>query len=198
MLNSDSPSAILRQIYHVFNIHAERGIALKSALNSEEEIQKEIEYYNSLPCVFEGFITLPPLSDRELSLVCVEKQDAVPEKKYVPGYLFQVYRGNESIGDVHLRIGYTDGLYYGGQVGYNIDEAHRGNGYAGRACRLLVPVAKAHGMQKLLITNSHTNTASMRVCEKLGAKLLRTAPLPQWHELYQKGQRFENIYEWDI
>ena len=152
---------------------------MNEAFDPEQEIQKEIAYYNSLPCVFEGFLDLPPLSDGELTLACVEKQEAIPEKKYVPGYLFYVCKGDEKIGDVQLRIGYTDGLYYGGQVGYNIDAAYRGNGYAGRACRLLVPVAKAHGMQKLLITNNHTNTASMRVCEKLGANLLRVAALPQ-------------------
>jgi len=54
---------------------------------------------------------------------------------------------------------------------------------------------KAHGMKKVLITNNHINTASMRVCEKLGAKLLRVAELPEWHDLYQQGQRFGNIFE---
>ncbi|NLW18018.1 MAG: hypothetical protein GX033_10360 [Firmicutes bacterium] len=49
-----------------------------------------------------------------------------------------------------------------------------------------------------MITNDHTNHASRRVCEKLGARLLRVAPLPEWHELYQNGQRFVNIFEWDI
>ena len=42
----------------------------------------------------------------------------------------------------------------------------------------------------LLITTNHTNTASQRVCEKLGARLLRTARLPQWHDLYKEGRRF--------
>ena len=91
-----------------------------------------------------------------------------------------------------------DGLYYGGQIGYNIDEAYRGNGYASRACRLLRAVAKAHGMEKLLITNDVSNYASQRVCEKIPARLVRVARLPEWHELYQEGQRFVNVYEWDI
>ena len=161
-------------------------------------IAKEIAYHNALPCVFDNFIDLPELSDGVISFVCSVKSPANPEHKWVPAYIFDICKDGEKIGDVGLRIGYTEGLYYGGQIGYNVDGTHQGNGYAVRACRLLVPIAKAHAMIKLLITNDHKNIASMRVCEKLGAKLVRTAPLPDWHELYKDGQRFVNIYEWDI
>ncbi len=162
------------------------------------EIQKEIAYYNSLPVTFDGFIEVPMLANDEIYLVCTGKKEAIPAKKYVPAYDFAICKGGEQIGEINLRIGYTDGLYYGGQIGYGVDEKQRGHGYAAQACRLLLPVARAHGMKKLLITNDHTNHASKRVCEKLGARFLRVAPLPEWHELYQEGQRFENIFEWDI
>jgi tagatose 1,6-diphosphate aldolase len=138
------------------------------------------------------------LSDDVIYLVCTEKRPAIPEKKWVPSYNFIICKGNEKIGEINLRIGYVDSLYYGGQIGYGIDEKHRGNGYAVRACRLLRPVAKAHGMTILLITNNHTNSASMRVCEKLGARFIRTVPVPEWHDLYDKGQRITNIYEWRL
>ena len=162
------------------------------------EIQREIAYYNSLPVNFDGFIKVPALTDGEVFLVCLKKSPAVPEKKYVPSYNFAICLGGEQIGYIDLRIGYTAGLYYGGQIGYAIDEEYRGNGYAARACRLLAPVAKAHGMTKLLITNEYKNAASQRVCEKLGARHLRTAELPEWSDLYKLGQRFQNIYEWSI
>jgi len=161
-------------------------------------MQEEIAYYNALPVVFDGFVDLPELSDGTIFLVCTAKNPAIPEKNWVPSYYFDVCKNGEKIGAVNLRIGYTGGLYYGGNIGYNIDEAHRGNGYAVRACLLLAQVAKTHGMTKLLITNDQFNAASMRVCEKLGARLLRTAPLPEWHDLYVKGQRFINVYEWSI
>jgi len=164
----------------------------------EWEAQKEIEYYNALPCEFNDFIELPELSDGEICLVCTAKRPAIPEKKFVPAYDFAVCKGGEKIGEINLRIGYTDGLYYGGQIGYGIDEKYRGNGYAGRACRLIVPVAKAHCMTKLLITNNQTNDASRRVCEKLGARLVRVARLPEWHDLYKEGRRFSNIFEWSV
>ncbi|MDD4502200.1 MAG: GNAT family N-acetyltransferase, partial [Clostridia bacterium] len=81
---------------------------------------------------------------------------------------------------------------------YGIDEQYRGHHYAERACRLLVPLLKAHGMERVLITNNHTNKASQRTCERLGAKLIRVAPVPQWHDLYEEGNRLENIFEWKI
>ena len=172
-------------------------------LKSDWDAQKEIAYYNSLPCVFNDFITLPTLSNGQIQLVCVAKKPPIPEKKWVPAYVFVVCKGSEKIGELQLRIGYDSGLYgsnlyYGGQIGYSIDEAHRGNGYAAQACRLLEPVAKAHQMETLLITNAHTNTASRRVCEKLGARLLRVARLPEWHDIYQRGHRFVNIFEWSL
>ena len=139
-----------------------------------------------------------------IHLVCLAKNPAIPEKKYVPAYDFAICKGSEKIGEINLRIGYggfgpdESSLYYGGQIGYGIDEQHRGNGYAVRACRLLLPVAKAHGMTKLLITNNITNTASRRVCEKLGLRFVRTVRLPEWTDLYRDGQRFQNIFEWSV
>jgi RimJ/RimL family protein N-acetyltransferase len=179
--------------------NAQYGDELSYAILKDEwETQKEIAHYNSLPVSFNGFIDVPDLSDDMIHLVCLEKTPADPEKKLVPGYNFAVCRGGEKIGLINLRIGYTNGLYFGGQIGYGIDEKYRGNGYAVRACRLLAPVAKAHGMKVLLITNDQANTASKRVCEKLGTRLVRLARLPEWHDLYKQGQRFSNIFEWDV
>ena len=167
-------------------------------LKDELETQQGIEYYNALPVVFDDFIEVPELSDGVIHLVCTAKVPGNPEKKYVPSYEFAVCKGSEKIGEINLRIGYTDGLYFGGQIGYGIDEQHRGNGYAGRACRLVLPVAKAHGMEKLLITNDHNNDASRRVCEKLGARFVRTAKMARWHVMYKEGRRFSNIFELSV
>ncbi len=162
------------------------------------KILQEIAYYNSMPVEFKDFIDVPVLNDGEIELVCVAKKPAIPEKKWVPGYDFEIRQNNRRVGEINLRIGYTDGLYYGGQIGYGVDEPHRGHGYAEKACRLLIPVIRAHGMKKVLITNNHTNAASRRTCEKLGARFIRVAPIPEWHDLYKDGQRFENIFEWNI
>jgi ribosomal-protein-alanine N-acetyltransferase len=160
--------------------------------------QKEIDEYISLPCFFDGFIDHPCLSDGEIELACTAKKPAIPEKNYVPAYGFDICKGGQRIGEINLRIGYTAGLYYGGNIGYGIDEAWRGHGYAAKACRLLAPVIKAHGMKKVVITNEKDNIASKRTCEKLGAKFIRIAALPEWTELYRDGQRHVNIFEWVV
>ncbi len=181
---------------HAYHNRGEWRDRLIYAILAEEwDIQKEIAHYNALPIVFDGFIDVPELFDGEVRLVCVDKKPAIPEKKYVPSYIFHICKGGEVVGDIGLRIGYTDGLYYGGQIGYNVREQYRGNGYAGKACALLAPIMRAHGMNVALITNNHTNAASRRVCEKLGARLIRKARLPEWHELYKEGQRYSNIFE---
>lgn len=177
-------------------------------LKSEWETAKDIAYYNALPLEFNGFIDVPILTNGDIYngniyLVCTEKEPGDPEKNWIPCYIFAVCKNGEKIGDVSIRIGYgggpkNDNLYYGGQVGYNIGEAHRGNGYALEACKLLLPIARAHKMSKLLITNDYKNTASRRVCEKLSAKLVRLARLPEWNDMYKDGQRFSNIFEWSI
>ena len=172
-------------------------------LKSEWEVQKEIAYYNSLPFEFNGFIDIPALTNGEIYLVCTAKQPGDPVKNWVPGYNFAICKNGEKIGDINLRIGHgggpkNDNLYYCGHIGYAVDEAHRGHGYAAEACKLLLPIARAHKMTKLLITNNVTNTASRRVCEKLGAKLIRVARLPEWIDMYKEGQRFSNIFEWSV
>jgi tagatose 1,6-diphosphate aldolase len=148
--------------------------------------------------VFDGFMDVPPLSDGIIRLVCKAKNPGIPEKGWVPCYDFDICHGSEKVGEIRLRIGYTDGLYYSGQIGYEVNEAHRGKGYAVRACRLLAPAARYHDMEKLLITNEEGNLASYRVCEKLGAKFVRKAELPSWHDMYEAGHRYMNIFEWDL
>ena len=169
----------------------------------EPEVQKEIEYYKSLPCEFDGFIDVPRLDDGVIHLICTAKNPADPIKKWVPAYELAICKGDEKIGTIRLRIGYGGGeydcnCYYGGQIYYDINKGFRGNGYAGRACKLIVPVAKAHKMTKLLITNADTNKASARVCEKLGARHIRKVRLPEWFDGYKQGHRYSNIFEWSI
>jgi len=149
-----------------------------------------------------AFLDTEGMTDGTVSLKCVEKAPADPARGRVPAYEFEIIAENTVVGDIGLRVGMSDSLYYGGQIGYNIIEEFRGRGYAARACALLAPLAERHGFEKVLITNEARNLASRRVCEKLGAKLIRIAPLPEWHEMNGEtrfpGPRRECIWEYNV
>jgi predicted acetyltransferase len=173
-------------------------ISADDIISDEYDAQKEAEEFSKLPVIFTEFIDLPTLADDEIELVCIAKKPAIPEKKYVPAYEFEIRKDGNRIGDIGLRIGYTEGLYYCGNIGFGVDELFRGHGYAAMACNLLIPIMKAHGMKKITITNDIDNIPSKRTCEKVGAKFIRIARLPEWTELYSPSRRFSNIYEWSI
>jgi predicted acetyltransferase len=159
---------------------------------------ERISEYISLPYVLDDFIDPPELADGEIELVCVKKKPAIPAIKYVPSYEFEIRKNGVRVGEISLRIGYTEELYYGGNIGYAVDGPYRGHGYAAKSCRLLIPVMKAHGMKKVVITNEQNNMASKRTCEKIGACLIDVVKLPSWTSLYQEGQRYVNIFEWSF
>jgi len=86
-------------------------------------IPQEIAHYLSLPVHFDGHIELTEeLRDGEIFLVCTSKSLANPEKGYIPQYAFIICKGGEKIGEVNLRIGNSERLYYGGHLGYGINE----------------------------------------------------------------------------
>ncbi|MCL1858614.1 MAG: GNAT family N-acetyltransferase [Oscillospiraceae bacterium] len=137
------------------------------------------------------------LSAYGLSLKCVDYYEGNIKKNHVPAYEFDITEKNsgEVFGKISLRLGFTDGLYYGGHIGYTVNEDYRNMGVATVACGIILELVRAHGFKKIIITNHYINKASRRVCEKIGAKLIRIARLPEWHDLYIEGQRFECIYE---
>lgn len=151
-----------------------------------------------LPCEFNGFMDLPDLTDGELRLICFRKDPADPVKRWVPAYHFYITKGSEKVGRISLRVGYCPGLYVGGNIGYGVDEQYRGRGYAGRACKLLLPVLKYHKMPVALITNDINNTASRRVCEKLGLRFVRQMDIPMENDMYKNGTHRANIYAMEV
>ena len=137
------------------------------------------------------------LSAYSLNLKCVKYCEREITKNYVPMYRFDIIEKNSDMafGEISLRLGFTDGLYYGGHIGYTVKEEYRNMGVATAACEIILKLVKAHGFNKIIITNNQPNKASRRVCEKIGGRLVRVARLPKWHDLYIDGQRFVNIYE---
>ena len=102
-------------------------------------------------------------------------------------------------GGIGLRIGSTHSveMYYG-HFGYHVYPPARGHNYAERACRLLIPLARRHGLKTLWITCNPDNYASRRTCEKLGARLVSIVPVPPGDPLYLRGEREKCRYKLDI
>lgn len=92
-------------------------------------------------------------------------------------------------GGCSMRIGNTrDVEMYFGHIGYHVYPPARGHHYAERACRLLLPLARTHGMKTIWITTNPDNSPSRRTCERLGAQLVEIVDVPPTNVLHQRGE----------
>jgi tagatose 1,6-diphosphate aldolase len=122
-----------------------------------------------------------------------------PSRSISPGYTFWMrIRPTPSAaqlpitmaGSISLRLGHNENLdLYLGHIGYHVLPPARGRHLAERACRLLLPLARAHGHRHLWITCNPDNLASRRTCERLGAALIDIVQVPKDNPLYSQGDR---------
>lgn len=140
------------------------------------------------------------LKSDEIYLKLMETKDADPEKDFVPSYRFDICLtdNGEVAGHCDLRIGHNQKLYYGGNIGYGVNERYRGNHYAAKACLLLFELAKRHDMGYLYITCNPENRASARTCELAGGVLECLADLPPDNDMYLRGETKKLIYRFDL
>lgn len=146
------------------------------------------------------FSRKPAFTDGEIELVLSNESVEDHECGIRDGYVFRIYRvaGRDYVGYVSLRIGESAALYYLGHIGYRIERAHRGHGYAARACEMLLPLIRKHGFRSLVITNDVDNMPSRRTCEKLGCHLERIAPVPERYRAICMGSTRKCRYIWRI
>ena len=103
------------------------------------------------------------------------------------------------MGDIDLRLsGERYITHYAGHIGYGVDKAYRGHGYAARSCRLLLPLAQTHGLEPLWITCNPDNIPSRRTCERLGAVLEEIVAVPPGSDIYRRGEREKCRYRVDV
>lgn len=136
------------------------------------------------------FLNAGVLVDDDLELVLLAQYPGDTAKSRVPGYEFEM-RGSQTgrvMGHIRFRVGDIDGvLKYGCHVGYDVNEEFRGHKYAARSLRLLLPLARAHGLRELWIGCDPTNVASRRTCEVAGASFRDVLDIPETHEMHKAG-----------
>jgi tagatose 1,6-diphosphate aldolase len=143
------------------------------------------------------FIDPGILADGELSLSLIQRRPANPARGTVPSYEFEMRRMGvkPTVGHISFRAGTTrDVEMYSGHIGYSVEPAHRGRHFAERAGRLLFPLMRRHGFERIWITCNPDNTASRRTCERLGGALIDVVALPRDNDMYLRGERAKCRY----
>jgi tagatose 1,6-diphosphate aldolase len=110
----------------------------------------------------------------------------------VPTYQFHMVHNEtgEALGNIRLSIGSTAHVErYAGHIGYGVVPEHRGNHYAARAVRLLVPFAYKTSIDPLWITCDPENLASRRTLELAGAEFVEIVDVPADCAIHQRGHR---------
>ncbi|MDE6592321.1 MAG: GNAT family N-acetyltransferase [Oscillospiraceae bacterium] len=142
------------------------------------------------------FLNTDFLENDEIKLVLERTDEGNPERDRVPAYHFAVCnKKGVKMGACDLRIGHNDKLYYGGNIGYRIDEEYRGHHYAGKACLLLFELARRHDLGYQIITCNPDNIASRKTCEYAGGELLEIAELPEGNDMRDDGEYEKCIYK---
>ena len=146
-----------------------------------------------------GFFDLGNLQEEDFQLRLEKTAAADPVQGWVPAYHFAICSPEgEKMGNCDLRIGHNERLYYGGHIGYQVEEAFRGRHLAARAVRLLLLLAEKHGLGYGLITCHPENMASRRTAEWAGFRLLETASVPAWHDLARDGSTHACIFAYSL
>jgi tagatose 1,6-diphosphate aldolase len=108
----------------------------------------------------------------------------------VPAYSFRMVHAEtgDELGSIRLRNGSTDHVErFAGHIGYAVHVRYRGQHYAARSVRLLVPLARRLGIDPLWITCDPENVASRRTLEIAGAEFVEIVDVPLNCAIRQTG-----------
>lgn len=120
-----------------------------------------------------------------------------PTKGFVPAYHFRILNEqNQDVGHINFRVGETEHvLRAAGHIGFEIDPAHRGQGFAARACLALAPFV-CRISQSVIITADPDNVASIRTLERIGAVYLDEVDVPEVDPHRERGSPRKRRYQW--
>ena len=137
-------------------------------------------------------------SNDHIELVLSGRDETDAECGILDSYVFDLFLKNSRtrIGYVSVRLGESPHLYYLGHIGYRIQPDFRGNGSAGQACELILPLLRRISKSNLVITTDPDNIPSVRTCEKLGCFRERTVPVPAAYRAVCSGSTQKIRFIW--
>jgi predicted acetyltransferase len=98
---------------------------------------------------------------------------------WVPGTFLVAEVDGTLVGRLSIRHELNEFLRsFGGHIGYGVRPAHRGRGYAGEMLRQGLVIARAVGIDRVLLTCDDDNTPSSRVIEGEGGVLENVVERP--------------------
>lgn len=141
---------------------------------------------------------LGKMIDDDLELVLHDTSEL--SAGWFTSYKFKMMLVHQNIeaGSIELRDGAHHLVVNAGHLAYDVSPEHRGHRYAARACNLLLPLARSHGIHCLWIVCRPDNVASRRTCEIIGAKLLGVVELSEDTDMYKRGYRQICRYQLEV
>lgn len=121
-------------------------------------------------------------TDEEFALVPREYARRVPQIDNACSMIFDIVdrKTARTAGEIALRFGEGESLFYLGHIGYHMDPPFQGRHGALRACRMVLPMLREMGMRSFVITTDVDNHPSIKTCERLGCVLESTVDVPGW------------------
>lgn len=108
-----------------------------------------------------------------------ERGVRLPES-HVPSTTYWGFVGADLVARLMLRHRLNERLLRtGGHIGYVVVPAHRRRGIATAMLRLALPLARARGLDRVLLTCDEDNVASRRVIETCGGTFDGTSTVPE-------------------
>jgi RimJ/RimL family protein N-acetyltransferase len=120
-------------------------------------------------------------------------------KWLAPRHRFKILDAHGAVvGNITFRPGDSWHIQFAaGHIGYRVDEPFRGHGYAYQACRAIEPFVRKF-YDRVIITTTAENKASIRTIERLGAEFLGIVDIPADDPAYASGEMQRLRYEWTL
>lgn len=99
---------------------------------------------------------------------------------FVPSGFYVGIVDGEVVGRVSIRFQLNEVLAkVGGHIGYGVRPTQRRKGYATQMLRLSLPIARRHGIERVLLTCNLDNVGSWKVIERCGGVFESIADYPE-------------------